>query len=288
MNSEQDFADGQIQIRCAEKVGTLVFNNTSTYVIAGAGSLTLQAGGGGAQVVVQAGTQEINLPLTIASSTTFNVAAGATLIIGDPLTINAGMTLTQTGGGSVVYRSTVTLQSGAAMITSADAASVRGQVANGQLITAAAPEVIGYTDAGGGQTLVRSTVTGDTNLDGKVDVTDLGNLATNYGKSGGAVVWSQGDFNYDGSGDVADLGDLASNYGSLAPAPMQAPMRGSMQASPQVSTLRMVSVRPAVEPSVADGGSSGNNSNGGDPLQAWLDDDAVDFTSRAARARHRS
>ncbi|MGO4436853.1 hypothetical protein [Rhizobium sp. RAF56] len=27
MNSEQDFADGQIQIRCAEKVGTLVFNN---------------------------------------------------------------------------------------------------------------------------------------------------------------------------------------------------------------------------------------------------------------------
>lgn len=27
MNSEQDFADGQIQIRCAERVGTLVFNN---------------------------------------------------------------------------------------------------------------------------------------------------------------------------------------------------------------------------------------------------------------------
>src|SRR5205814_902886 len=52
------------------------------------------------------------------------------------------------------------------------------------------------------------------NLDGKVDVTDLGNLASNYGMSSGARL-AQGDFNYDGNVDVTDLGDLASNYGAV-------------------------------------------------------------------------
>jgi hypothetical protein len=277
--AEADFLDAIASPRTVYSdtpvtVGTLVFNNANTYVIGGAGSLTLQATSGGtAQVIVQAGTQEINLPLTIASNTTFNVTPGATLVIADPMTISAGMTLTQTGGGSIVYESTVTLLSGASMITSADAASVRGQITSGQLVSGAAAEVVGYTDVGGGQMLVRSTVLGDTNLDGKVDVADLGNLATNYGDAGGAG-WSQGDFNYDGSVDVTDLGDLATNYGSVAAAPMQA----SPQRIVAVSTpaIRAVAVPATVE------------SSSGDPLRAWLDDDAVDFTSRAARARHRS
>jgi autotransporter-associated beta strand protein len=60
--------------------------------------------------------------------------------------------------------------------------------------------------------LVESTYFGDSNLDRKVDVTDLGNLATNYGKSvsSGPVA---GDFNNDGKVDVTDLGLLATNYG---------------------------------------------------------------------------
>jgi fibronectin-binding autotransporter adhesin len=76
--------------------------------------------------------------------------------------------------------------------------------------------------------LVEATYMGDSNLDRKVDVTDLGTLATNYGKSvpGGIA---QGDFNGDGKVDVTDLGILATDYGlgtggqpftvSTAPAP---------------------------------------------------------------------
>lgn len=53
---------------------------------------------------------------------------------------------------------------------------------------------------------------GDTNHDRTVDVTDLGNMASNYGASTGAT-WTSGDTNYDGQVDVSDLGNLASNYG---------------------------------------------------------------------------
>ena len=40
---------------------------------------------------------------------------------------------------------------------------------------------------------------GDANNDGKVDVSDLGILAANYGITSGAT-WGQGDFNTDGQG----------------------------------------------------------------------------------------
>jgi hypothetical protein len=92
-------------------VGILNFNNTNTYVLAGAGSLTLQTSTGNAQVIVQAGTQEINLPLTIASNTVLNVSSGATLVMGNPITINSGLSLTQTGSGTVTYESTITVGS---------------------------------------------------------------------------------------------------------------------------------------------------------------------------------
>jgi hypothetical protein len=54
---------------------------------------------------------------------------------------------------------------------------------------------------------------GDANHDNKVDVSDLGILAANYGTTAGAT-WEQGDFNHDGKVDVSDLGILAANYGT--------------------------------------------------------------------------
>jgi len=54
---------------------------------------------------------------------------------------------------------------------------------------------------------------GDLNSDGKVDVTDLGILLSNWGVSGSA------DINNDGVVDVVDLGILLSNWGSGAPPP---------------------------------------------------------------------
>jgi hypothetical protein len=94
-------------------VGTINFNNSNTYVIDGAGSLTLQgAGTSNANVIVQAGTQEINLPTTIASNTVFTVSSGATLVIADPITISAGKSLSQVGTGTVTYESTITVGTG--------------------------------------------------------------------------------------------------------------------------------------------------------------------------------
>jgi hypothetical protein len=68
--------------------------------------------------------------------------------------------------------------------------------------------------AGGALTLKAGVqLPGDANRDGKVDVSDLGILAANYGITAGAT-WGMGDFNNDGKVDVSDLGILAANYGA--------------------------------------------------------------------------
>jgi hypothetical protein len=51
---------------------------------------------------------------------------------------------------------------------------------------------------------------GDANLDGKVDVADLGVLAGNWQATG--ATWQVGDFDNSGTVDVGDLGLLASNW----------------------------------------------------------------------------
>jgi hypothetical protein len=52
---------------------------------------------------------------------------------------------------------------------------------------------------------------GDTDLDGDVDLSDLGNLATAYGVMTNAT-WDIGDFDSDGDVDLNDLGTLATNF----------------------------------------------------------------------------
>jgi hypothetical protein len=93
-------------------VGTLRFNNANSYVIGGASTMTLEVASGSALVDVQLGTHQINLPLTVASDTNLQVAAGATLKISDPLTVNANKHVTQSGGGTVLYESSVNVLSG--------------------------------------------------------------------------------------------------------------------------------------------------------------------------------
>jgi hypothetical protein len=69
----------------------------------------------------------------------------------------------------------------------------------------------------GGLDLSAPTLPGDANGDGKVDVIDLGVLATNYDLAATGV--GQGDFNGDGKVDVIDLGILATNYDQTLTAP---------------------------------------------------------------------
>ena len=96
--------------------GTLHFNSAAEYELSGTGSLTLQAtGSNSALIEVDQGTAVLDLPITLASNTTIDVALGATLIIGNPMTVDSGVTLTQIGGGVVTYESTISVASGAAV-----------------------------------------------------------------------------------------------------------------------------------------------------------------------------
>lgn len=54
---------------------------------------------------------------------------------------------------------------------------------------------------------------GDADLDGDVDLSDLGALATHYGATSGRS-WLDGDFDFDGDVDLSDLGTLATHYGA--------------------------------------------------------------------------
>jgi hypothetical protein len=79
-------------------------------------------------------------------------------------------------------------------------------------------------------------LSGDANRDRKVDVADLGILASNWQQS--PRTFSQADFNYDGIVDVADLGILASKWQQELAAP-SAPFQTS---SRKLASLKRVAV----------------------------------------------
>jgi hypothetical protein len=86
------------------------------------------------------------------------------------------------------------------------------------------------------QLLVMYTFGGDTNLDGTVDLEDLGNLASHWQSAG---FWIDGDFDYNGIVDVNDLGLLATNWQAGVGTPLGP---GSLQAALVSQGLPTVSV----------------------------------------------
>jgi hypothetical protein len=66
--------------------------------------------------------------------------------------------------------------------------------------------------------VVKFTYAGDANLDGQVDITDLGNLATAWQTAG---PWSSGDFDYSNFVDITDLGMLATNWQAGVGSPLR-------------------------------------------------------------------
>ena len=106
-------APGTVASNVAVTDGTITFDNSNSYTLAGAGSLTLQVSTGSAGINVLRGMHKISLPLTIASNTTVTVASGSTLRISGPVTINAGKTVVEApGGGALLYESSVDVLSG--------------------------------------------------------------------------------------------------------------------------------------------------------------------------------
>jgi autotransporter-associated beta strand protein len=221
-----------------------VFVNTGSNLTVGS-TLTFSTDGG---AVTKTGGGTLTLNTNLRTTGPLTVSGGRLTVAekaGSPslnttgtskvsaLSITAGATLDLTNNSMIVDYSAGSL----ATVTSA----VRGHLAAGRLLTsltdrnhagdAADPthlRRLGYADGaavgfGSGSTfagvtltdadnlLIKYTWSGDSNLDGKVDVTDLGNLALAW-NTGGTKEWRQGDFNYDGATNVTDLYQLALNW----------------------------------------------------------------------------
>ncbi len=85
-------------------------------------------------------------------------------------------------------------------------------------------------DTAAGQIIVAYTLYGDANLDGTVDLSDLGILGDNYGRTG--TTWQEGDYNYDGKVDLSDLGAIGDNWHQSVGALLSAGPAGSLVAEP--------------------------------------------------------
>jgi fibronectin-binding autotransporter adhesin len=142
-----------------------------------------------------------------------NSSAGTSVV--QSLSISGGASLDLTNNSAVVdYTGSVGtlvgdvrqhLQSGRLTSSNADASHRLGYGANAVLNKATfAGQTVDTSSI-----LIKYTFAGDSNLDGQVDVTDLGALATSWQTS---APWTGGDFNYDGFVDVSDLGLLATNW----------------------------------------------------------------------------
>jgi hypothetical protein len=168
---------------------------------AGTSSLTVNATGGGSSVSFTGGQHLSALNLTSSAAAIMTAAAldlSPSMMHVNTLSFDSSNTKLDLVNNELLTGNSLT--------------SVRSLISQGHLWTSIGSRVVGSLDIGGGQVEARPTLAGDTNLDGAVDVADLGNLATNFGFSTGGV-WGQGDFDYNGSVDVADLGDLATNFG---------------------------------------------------------------------------
>jgi autotransporter-associated beta strand protein len=208
--------------RLAGTHSTLAINNASDFTYAG----NLQDGVGTlALAKLGAGSQTLSGANTYTGGTS---VAGGKLIFSNPSSVATG-SLEVTGGQAVFAPGMATAPTiTALMITSpgrvdltnddlvidypsaSPVSVVRAMLSDARLFSSLATPTtrIGYAD-NSNSILLKYTYAGDANLDGQVDVTDLGSLATNWQS---ASFWTGGDFNYDGFIDVTDLGLLATTW----------------------------------------------------------------------------
>jgi hypothetical protein len=101
---------------------------------------------------------------------------------------------------------------GATGITSSSAAAdARTALAVVDNATLGRTSFSGVTGLTGREVLIKYTYSGDANLDGQVDIGDLGLLAGAWQQLSGKS-WFDGDFTYDGAVDIGDLGLLSGSW----------------------------------------------------------------------------
>ena len=79
-----------------------------------------------------------------------------------------------------------------------------------------------------------SSLPGDANEDGKVDINDLTIVLAHYGQTG--MAWAQGEFTGDGTVDINDLTIVLAHYNQTS----GASAAGNLSAVPEPSTLVLI------------------------------------------------
>src|SRR5262249_3290155 len=96
----------------AVTAGRIDFNQSTNavagYNIAGTGSIKLQTSSGGANIQVDAGSQQFSQPVEFASSATLRTfTAGCTLTFAGPVTVDNGKSVAPNGPGTILYTSSI-------------------------------------------------------------------------------------------------------------------------------------------------------------------------------------
>jgi hypothetical protein len=160
-------------------------------------------------VDVQAGTLRVAAGATANNSGRTSVVKNLAIAPGATLDLtNNSAIIDYTGPvGTLVDDVRLHLQSG--RLTSSSATALTGLgYADNAVLNPVKTSFAGQT-VDPSSLLIKFTYFGDTDLDGKVDVADLGTLATNWQTQ---QPWSGGDFDYNGTVNVNDLGLLATNW----------------------------------------------------------------------------
>ncbi len=232
-----------VTVDAPQTVGQINFSSPVAYTVSGSSTITLDGGTGATAINVTAGSHIIDAPIVLAKDTAVSIAGGGALsarhVRGAGLSVSGGaMKITAKGtandptGTSVV--TALSIGTGASLDLTNNSMVIdyntvgtlvddtRQMLAAGKLTSSATGGKLGYADNAvlhltsfAGQTvddgnlLVKFTYGGDANLDGQVDISDLGALATAWQTS---APWTGGDFDYSGFVDISDLGILATNW----------------------------------------------------------------------------
>jgi hypothetical protein len=141
-----------------------------------------------------------NLPNGTSVLRSLSIASGASMDL-----TNNSMIIDYETAGTIVSDTLNMIQNGRLKTTTPGVATRLGYGDNAELaLTSFAGQSVDATSM-----LVKFTYGGDSDLDGDVDVGDLGRLATNWQSF---ALWTGGDSDYNAFVDVADLGILATNW----------------------------------------------------------------------------
>jgi hypothetical protein len=184
----------------------LTVNPTSDSVI---NLATLSVASGGVTTVSNHGANPVralvlNTNPTIAAATKLDLTNNVLVVRnGTASGIQAQIAATYAAGA---WTGTGGIASSAAATDPTDSTAL-GFASNASLNKTSFAGVTGLTNTA---VIVKFTYSGDANLDGQVDIGDLGLLAGSWQQSGKS--WFDGDFSYDGAVNIGDLGLLAGNW----------------------------------------------------------------------------